>query len=245
MVCLSAAALAWSLTATGWWPLLAFGSICTWQAMNLGQWSPLLASALVLAPLGAILVVKPTIGAAVFFARPSWWAVIGGMLLVAFAFAVQPSWVTDWRDALARPIQSEWRAPHRPPILYSGGLLVFAALARWRRPEARLLFAMACVPQTTLPYEVVPLFLIPRAFAESAVLLVLSWGMRLWVQSVPHDSMAATVELFGTAFVWFMYLPCVAMVLRRPNEGAIPMWLEHRIARWPAWLRGTALECAG
>jgi hypothetical protein len=36
-----------------------------------------------------------------------------------------------------------------------------------------------------------------------------------------------------------MYPLATAMVLRRRNEGAVPMWLEKRIALWPAWLRGT------
>jgi len=30
----------------------------------------------------------------------------------------------------------------------------------------------------------------------------------------------------------------VDCVLRRPNEGPAPAWLEHRIARWAALLRG-------
>ena len=45
-------------------------------------------------------------------------------------------------------------------------------------------------------------------------------------------------HLFGTAIVACMYVPATIMVLLRPNEGAIPEWLERRIARWPLWLRG-------
>jgi hypothetical protein len=45
---------------------------------------------------------------------------------------------------------------------------------KWRRPEARLLAALACIPQTPVLYEVVPLFLLVRTFREAAVLVVLT-----------------------------------------------------------------------
>jgi hypothetical protein len=241
MSCLGAGMLAWALTATGWAPLLAFGSISVWQAFYLAQWSPLLASTLVVTPLAVLLVCKPTIGAALFIARPSWWAVVGGIVLLGLAFAVQPSWVHDWRDALASPnIAPGRKTVHTPPVLYAGGMLVLAALTRWRRPEARLLVAMACVPQTTLPYESVPLFLVPRGWVESAAFCALSWAMLAWVKHLHQPDMGPTVLNYGTALVWFMYLPSLVMVLRRPNEGPVPGWLEQRIAQWPAWIRGRA-----
>ena len=36
------------------------------------------------------------------------------------------------------------------------------------------------------------------------------------------------------------YTPALYIVLRRPNEGTIPSWLERQVARWPAWARGRA-----
>ena len=44
--------------------------------------------------------------------------------------------------------------------------------------------------------------------------------------------------LSGKLIVWLLYLPCVAMVLRRPNEGVVPAWLDARLAALPRWLRG-------
>ena len=35
-------------------------------------------------------------------------------------------------------------------------------------------------------------------------------------------------------------LPTLAIVLRRPNVGAVPAWLERRVARLPLWLRGAS-----
>jgi len=45
---------------------------------------------------------------------------------------------------------------------------------------------------------------------------------------------------------WYVLLGCYApalyIVLRRPNEGPVPPWLERRVTRLPAWLRGRALR---
>ena len=50
-----------------------------------------------------------------------------------------------------------------------GGALVLLALLKWRRPEARLLAATACVPHTLLPDETLPLFLVPQTWLEACV----------------------------------------------------------------------------
>ena len=36
-----------------------------------------------------------------------------------------------------------------------------------------------------------------------------------------------------------LYLPCLYFVLRRPNEGRVPAWLEKWTCAFPRWLRGT------
>jgi hypothetical protein len=232
MVFVSVALFAWALTEHGTAPLLAFGSFCMWHALYLAQWSPLLAAAVVVTPVSAILIVKPTIGAAVFAARPSWWAVGGAIALVTVALLIQPHWIHDWRAALAMGrIEAGSATSHAPPISYPGGVLVLVALTRWRRPEARLLLALACVPQTTLPYEGVPLFLIPEGWIESGVLMSLSWAMRAWVIHLHGASPAETVRHYGQAFLVFLYLPATVMILRRPNEGPAPAWLARAIAR--------------
>ena len=38
------------------------------------------------------------------------------------------------------------------------------------------------------------------------------------------------------------YLPALVLVLQQPNEGPAPAWLETRVARLPAWLRGSSPE---
>lgn len=239
---LAAGAFAWALMEHGWPPLLAFLSVCVWHAAGTVQWSPLLAASFVLAPLSVVYVAKPTIGAALFAARPSWWAIWGAIALTAIAFLLDPGWVSAWREAVARAlVQAKHGFPYRAPMLMPGGVLVLLALTRWRRAEARLLVALACMPQTLLPYEAVPLFLVPRGWLQCAALVALSHVAWWWVsRHMPYPDFYVTVIAYTKAITVLMYLPATAMVLARPNAGTIPAWLERHVARWPARLRGSA-----
>jgi hypothetical protein len=221
---IGAGVLAWALTEHGYVGLVAFFSYSVWQAFNLVQWSPLLTGAVVLAPLSIILVAKPTIGAAVFAARPTWWAIGGAIVLTGVAFIVQPHWVSDWRMALlSTHVQPGKEFHSAAPVMLPGGVLALAALARWRRPEARLLAAMACVPQTMLPYEAVPLFLIPRGKLQTIAFVLLNHAVWMVARLAgPHEDFAALTTTYGRALVCLMYLPATLMVLRRPNEGDAP-----------------------
>jgi hypothetical protein len=201
----------------------------------------LFAAALVVAPLAILFVAKPTVGAAVFFARPSRWAFIGAAVFGGIAFLVQPGWVAEWFDAIRRN-NAHWAptTPYRAPVTFIGGPLVLLALLRWRRADARLVAAMVCVPQTLVLYDVVPLFLVPRTFWQAVFLVVISHTGHFWVRAhLPpgyHESL--NYALVGQAMIWSLFLPCTAMVLLRSNEGRIPKWMERSVARWPAWLRG-------
>jgi hypothetical protein len=229
-VAVGAGVFAWALMAQGVASLLLSLSAATLVAVELAQWSPLLAAAFVLSPLSVAFVAKPTLGAALFVARPSWWAIVGGVLLSAVAFALHPGWFGDWLGGFVHPT----RPLHfRAPVMHPGGVLTLLALRRWRRPEARLLAAMACVPQSMILYEAVPLCLIPRGVRECAAFLLLTYAAQAALV-LSADDLIAT----GRWIVWLLYLPATAMVLRRPNEGLVPRWFERRIARWPAWLRG-------
>jgi hypothetical protein len=209
------------------------------------QWGPLLSSATVIAPLAMFLVAKPTVGGAIFLARPSRWAFIGAAVFGGIAFLVQPTWVADWLDAIARD-NAIWAptVPYRAPITFVGGPLVLLCVLRWRRPEARLVAAMVCVPQTLVWYEAAPLMLVPRTFWQSVALVALGYVGHTWVRlhlpPVFHERLS--YQLVGQAMIWSLYLPCTLMVLRRNNEGALPDWIERRIASWPAWLRGVPLK---
>jgi hypothetical protein len=184
---------------------------------------------------------KPTIGAAMFAARPTWWAVGGALILALLAFVIQPTWVQDWIHAV-RSNNAAW-SPHQPyqiPVTMAGGWLALLCLLRWRRPEARLVAALACVPQSPILYEAVPLFLVPRTFWQAATLVALSYGQHAVAQTLMPEPriQGEYMSLSGRLIVLLLYIPVTAMVLGRPNEGRLPNWLERWIQGWPGWLRG-------
>jgi hypothetical protein len=236
------AAFAWTLMEHGYPPLAGFCSGALLGAASGGQWAPLLVSAVVIPPLGLFFAAKPTVATAYFFARPNWWPIIGGFALVAIALAVQPTWIFDWRQAMEWNSRLWASSTHfRAIAMVPGGVVALLCLLRWRRPEARLVAALACVPLTPSPYETVPLFLVPRSAGEAALLSAASFAVQFVLDHVtptlPSDR--ARFEYVARLLAWVMYPLATAMVLRRRNEGAVPMWLEKRIALWPPWLRGT------
>jgi hypothetical protein len=214
--------------------------MCVWDALTAAQWSPLFAGTFAVAPLSIALIAKPNVGAALFFARPSRWALWGGIGLLALSIAIRPAWMSDWIFALSGARETSGaKFPSVIAVTLPGGLLVLATLLRWRRPEARLLAGLACVPLTMAPYESVLLFLVPRGWRQSLSLMALSNVAVWWMYRAPAaPSVSARMRFFGTAIVWCIYLPATLMVLLRPNEGRISPWLERRILSWPAWLRG-------
>ena len=219
-VAASLALLTWALTreapADGLesrWPLLLSG--CVLSAVRSAQWSPLLAAALLLSPWAVGLgVVKPNLGAAMFAARPSWRAAAAGGLLVALSLAVLPSWPADWLRVL-RGLEDHYRAPVAggPGVLAAGPALL-AVLLRWRRPEARLLAALVCVPQVPTYYDqlLVPV-VVARTRAESLLLAVPSLAAAAYLFSRPQ----ATHNQAAVGVLISVYLPAAVLVLRRPN----------------------------
>ena len=104
-----------------------------------------------------------------------------------------------------------------------------------------MLVALACVPQSMLLYDTVPLLLIPRTRGEALLLSGCSiFTLWLTIHFRPYDSFADYALTSGRLFTPLLYLPATIMVLRRPNEGEIPAWLERAITPWPMWLRGRA-----
>jgi hypothetical protein len=239
---IGAGAFAWALMENGYWPLLGFFSAGMYFAAEVVQWSPLFAGAYGIAPLALFLVAKPHVGLAMWIARPNWWGVAGVVGLCAVAFLVEPNWIGAWRAALATgaSLGTGAQYPYTSPVVLPGGFVALLAILRWRRPEARLLFAMACVPQSLLLYETVPLALIPRGWKESALYLALS-HLTLWyflAQRPWPDENLTKALTSGRAYTLLLFVPLTLMVLRRPNAGPLPDWIERRIAVWPAWLRG-------
>jgi len=194
--------------------LLAFASAPFIHAVALSQWSPVLTAAALVPWAGFVLVCKPNIGLALFAAFPSRRAAATAAAMVASSCLLFPGWAWEWRDALR----------HAPNALIlatlPGGFLLVLSAAKWRRPEARLLLALACIPQTTLAYEALPLFLIADSWTEAAILWAGTAAAFLGhAQGGPYPSQWAWVRASGLWLLYCAYLPCLVVVLRRPNVG--------------------------
>jgi hypothetical protein len=217
----SGVALAWAALRYGRGLPVALLSASFLNAVIQGQWSPLVTAAAVVPALSWALVVKPSIGAALFAAFPNRWAVIGGLLLLGVSLVVYPTWPARWADGLRA-------ATHMMPIAARpGGFLLFLALIRWRQPEARLLAAMACVPQTLGLYETLPLFLIPRTRWQGYALAGLSYlAAFAQVAAVPRLPGMPLDAMFAARWPFIfvcLYCPALVMVLLpRPVEDRAP-----------------------
>ena len=225
-VFVSATTFAYALTRDGWYRLPMLMSVPALWAFWWAQWSPILAAATVLPWLGFAYAAKPTIGAALFLYRPDRRALIGVILLLAVSFALYPPWLAEWLAAVRGSDLDHFLVPIRWP----GGPLVLLALLRWRRPEARLLVAMSCVPQSPTFYDMLPLAFVPITLRESVMLSVLTYVvMTVTAVAAPGYGLTQNLQISGPASVLLIYLPCLIMILRRPNEGHVPTWLEHSI----------------
>lgn len=208
----SAATCAYALLGRGWWGLLAFASPFCLNALFLGQWSPLAVGATALPWLGAVWAAKPTIGLAFLAAYPSRKALVSIALVGLVSLIMFPSWPLRWIGAMDA-------APHiRVPLTRPGGILLLLALLRWRRPEARLLAGLACVPQTIMPYELLPVFLVPQTMRQMGLMVLLSqaaFAVALTrAADTTYGSMSATLTAHWPVYLALVYLPAVLMVLR-------------------------------
>ena len=126
-----------------------------------GNWSAILTAAMLLPALGWLAAAKPNVGVAMLAGartrRDALVIVAGGAALLAVSLAVEPRWPWAWREALSASTH------FRPLLLRPGGFVMLAALLCWRDPDARLLLALAVVPQTGFFYEELPACLVsPR-----------------------------------------------------------------------------------
>jgi hypothetical protein len=232
---LSGGLLAWALGRAGRDRFLVFTSAPFLLALRVGQWSPLLTAAALTPTLGLLLAAKPTLGAALFAYRPTRRGLWTGTALVALSLVVLPQWPRAWLENV------RFVVAHPAPIATPIGAVCLLALARWRQPEARLLIAYACVPQLLMFADQLPLSLVARGHRELFGLTLAGWvGVALWFGQAgaftPDDIAAAAPYAAAST-----YLPALLVVLRRPNVGPAPAWLEDALARrWlPRWLRGT------
>ena len=181
------------------------------MAAQFGHWSPFLLAAAIVPALGFFAAVKPNVGIALAVARPSREMVIGCAVLVAISLVVLPRWPLDW-------LANMRTAPRHPTPMFTWlGAPLLLSVLRWRRPEARLLLAMALIPQTASFADQLVLFAIPSTRKESMILALCSLvGGLAWVMAV-RNSTELPVLIGAPYLIAGMYLPALVLVLRRPN----------------------------
>jgi hypothetical protein len=213
----SAGALAYAIATRSpdRWPILLSAPMIV--TVLSGQWSALLAAGFLLPTWGVLYACKPTLGAALWLARPTRVSVIGGLALLAASFLVLPGWLAGWRGAIASDPAQHYLAP----VMLTGGPIALLALLRWRQPEARLVAALACVPQVLTFYNALPVLLAARTRREALAAAVLSSvGWLAWDLSLGGAPVASRHPIYaGHWMLAFVYLPALVMVLRRPNAA--------------------------
>ncbi|HEY8196936.1 MAG TPA: hypothetical protein VIG04_08160 [Gemmatimonadales bacterium] len=198
----------------GSYALLAVVSGAYLFAMRSGQTTPLMVAAALIPALGFLLAVRPNTGAALWIARPSAPALLGACVFAGLSLVIIPSWPWDWWMAV--PFDNTGLMP---PVLRPFGVILLLAALRWRTSEARLILATAFIPQTTLPYELVALALIPSNRLEMAIFVAGSW-----IAAVAADRLHVSQGLAEwTATGWpvtlcAVYLPMLYLVLRRKSS---------------------------
>jgi hypothetical protein len=235
---LSTAVLAIAVTRDSFHRLPLFLSASFAHAAVMGQWSLMLTAAMVLPGLAFLGAVKPNVGLAIVGESLSWRAALAMVGFAAITLIAMPTWPSEWLKQL--PNSPYHFSPLRTPV----GFLTLLALLRWRRPEARLLVVLGMVPQSPFVYEALPLFLVPRTRFQTYGLVVgsdLALGVYLYARGMSPD---VFFRINGVAVVALMYLPALVMVMRRPNEGALPGWLERASRVLPDSLRGRSTVTA-
>ena len=221
--------LTYELTRSGWHKLYLVASAPFVVAAGAAQWSPLFSAMLLRPSLGLLAAAKPNLGAAITLGSDSTRLVVysmaGALILLAVSLALMPEWISYWLANVSR-------ASHLvSPITRPGGVLVLAALLRWRRFDARLVLLLACVPQTGAWYEALPLLILPETKTECRVVSMLSSLGYAATLFIPTHSERQFNQDTATLMVWFCYLPATWLVLSRQNRGEIPAFL--RLIRRP------------
>lgn len=230
----SSALLAYALAARGWWRLLALMSPAFLLSFSVANWPPLLVASALMPGLSWLAIAKPNLGLVAFAYQPRWAAVIGALAIAVVSLIWVPSWPASWLAHVSQQAIS-----HTPTFGWPLGIIGFTGLLRWRTPEGRLLAAFALVPVSVFPYDHLLLWLIPRTFREALLLTWTAWLTAPAVLGFNAEQSRTALLLIQGAITLGTVVPAAFLVMRHPNVGPAPGWLERAVAGWPKWARGS------
>ena len=224
---IGAALLLWALTKDTFRnpQLVVFAALPMTAAAQTVQWSPLLTAATFFPLLGFVYACKPSVAVAYWVAYPNVRALLIAAGFTALTVVLWPWWPREWIAQLSTVTHMS------APVTRWGGPLLLLAALRWRRPEARLLLGLSLIPQTPVVYEALPLFLTVTTLREGVALLVLSVLMGPIINHRPPMAYNEWMAMSGFWMIWLVYLPCLVMVLRRPNVAPANDPLERALDR--------------
>ncbi len=177
--------------------ILLFASYPFWASLLYVQWAPLLTAALLLPALAPLALCKPNVGLPILFAHPPRtrraWLLVGASAALMFA-SVPLGWLSNTKT----------HENFTPLFLLPFGPLILVAAFRWRDPRARLILAMAVMPQRI--YDGLALLTVPATLRGMLLLTTLGW--------VP--CLLAGWDIPGGALVWALYLPALAALMAAP-----------------------------
>ena len=202
--------LAFGLTRHGYTRLLIFFAYPYWAGILTAQWSPIIAASGFFPLLLPATMAKPQVGLPVFLTRLSWRGLLACLVVGLLSLAVMPRWPSLW-------LHQTQNYQHFIPILVLPGPLLILALLRYRHRDANLLFLSALMPQRWF-FDSFILWLIPQSRREIIWTVFFSWGAGIW----RWYHIPASFTEVGRFTVIFLYLPMLAVVLLRRDQGIPP-----------------------
>lgn len=209
----SSAGLAYALTREGGWRLLAFTCFPFVAAMQMAQWSPLLAIAYVTPALVPLTMFKPSIGLPIALTTRLTrrdLLVVGAAL--GLSLLVLPTWPRDMIAQFATH-------PNVTPIMSLPGLALAGLAAVYHRRvlksrEARFILLFACIPQT-LFYDTFLLAVTARTPRAALVFSLCSWAAYFGWFFAPWLGLAALQTSWVIAWLYVPAMLAALEVLRR------------------------------